>query len=320
MAGPSGSATQRTALFARQQPGGFWNTADVKDQPNNIWFVGSAETHAANALGNGRNPDRPFATLDYAVSHPLVDDGDLIYVLPMHTENLAADSAVNVDVVNLKIVGLGWGGNRPTFTCTAVAGDFKLAASCGWLENILFINGVDNSTGLLEISAPDWTVINCEFRETAALYADYLITVLDGSDRLHFTDCTIIGNAGDGSTSAISIGSSDDVEIDHCYIYGNYDTGVIQFITAPSARALIHDCTIWQADDTAGAANVQMILDTITTSTGIMGPNLNLIGIVDAANVTEAITGATFNVIDPVYVNNAVAEKGMLINWGASTD
>jgi hypothetical protein len=129
-----------------------------------------------------------------------------------------------------------------------------------------------------------------------------------------------MGNAGNGSVSAITIDDCEDVEIDHCYFYGNYDTGVIQFIDSASVRALIHDCTIWQADDTAGAGNVQMILDTVTGSTGIMGPNLNLIGIIDAANITEAVTGATFNVIDPVYVNNAVAQKGILINWTESGD
>ena len=316
----SGSATQRTALFARQQPGGFWNTADIKDQPNNIWFVGNAETYSANAVGNGRNPDRPFATLDYAVSHPLVDAGDLFYILPMHTENLALDSTVDVDVANLKIVGLGWGGNRPTFTCTAVAGDFKLAGSCGWLENILFINAVDNSTGLLEVSAADWTIVNCEFRETLAVYADVMLLTTAAADRLHIYDCKFYGNVADGAVSLIEIVGGSHIHIHDCYFYGNCDTGVIQVITTPTVGLRVHDCTIWQLDDTAGAAGVQMILDTITTSTGIMGPNLRLVGIVNAANITEAVTGATFNLIDPVYVVNAVAEKAMIIDWLASTD
>jgi hypothetical protein len=241
--------------------------------------------------------------------------------MPGHAENLAADSDVDVDVSNLQIIGLGWGGCRPTFTCTAIAGDFKLAASCGILENILFINGVDNSTGLLEVSSADWEVRNCEFRETSgAVFADFLITLLDGSDRFHFHHNTITGNAADGSTSAMSIVSSDDVHVHDNWWYGNYDTGVIQFITTASARFRIHDETIWQADDTAGAAGVQMVLDTITGSTGVIGPNLNLVGVVNAANITEAVTGATFYLIDPVYVINAVAEKAMLIDWTPTTD
>jgi hypothetical protein len=40
----------------------------------------------------------------------------------------------------------------------------------------------------------------------------------------------------------------------------------------------------------------------------------------NAANVTEAITGATFVTFDPVYVVNLAGEKAMLINTTASTD
>jgi hypothetical protein len=312
--------TNWSPVFSRMQPGGFFLAQDMPQHPGNVWFVNSSHANASDTTGAGRNPNLPFATLDYAISHASVAAGDTFYILPGHAENLAVDSAVDVDVNNLHIVGLGWGGCRPTFTCTAVAGDFKLAASCGILENILFVNGVDNSTGLFEVSSSDWEVRNCEFRETPAVYADYLITVLDGSDRFHFHHNKVIGNAADGSVSAMSIGSSDHIHLHDNYWYGNYDTGVIQFITAPSAAARIHDSTIWQLDDTAGAAGVQMILDTITTSTGIMGPNLNLVGIVDAANITEAITGATFNVVGPIWVNNAVAQQSLQINWTASGD
>lgn len=308
-----GSATQRSALFARQQPGGFFNTAMIEWQPNNIWFVGSAETYATDGTGYGRNPDRPFATLDYAISHGDVDDGDTIYILPMHTENLAADSAVDVDVSNLHICGLGWGGNRPTFTATAIAGDFKLAASCGILENILFLSGIDATTGMLEVSSSDWIIRNCEFRDSADQATDCLM-VLDGSDRLLIDGCKFTMAAAAGANSAIAIGSSDDVEIRNCVIYGNFAVGAIDLRTAASNRINIHDCKIW----TENAADIA-IVDTITTSTGWIGPNLYIMLQDNAANITTAVTGATFHMMDPVYICNLAGEKAMLSNWTAST-
>lgn len=308
----------RTALFSRNQPGGVFSIQDMLDHPGDIWFVDSGV--GTDAAGYGKNPDAPVATLDYAVGLCAGNNGDVIYVMPGHAENLAADSAVDVDVAGLKIIGLGWGGSRPTFTCTVIAGDFKLASSCNWVENLLFINAVDNSTGLFEVTGADNTIVNCEFRDTAAVYADVLLLTVDGSDRLHIDGCKFVSNAADGSVSAIELDGSDHCHIENCFIVGNYDTGAIQYITTASLYTNIHSSTIWQLDDTAGAAGVQMILDTITGSSGIMGPDLHLIGIVNAANITEAITGATFNVIDPVYVNNAVNEKGLLINWGASGD
>ena len=316
------SSTLRNSLFSRQQPGGFWVVSRIEDQPGDIWFVDSGQTTTGgDTVGHGRNPDEPFLTLDYAIGNCTANNGDVIYVMQGHAENLAADSTVDIDQAGLTVIGLGKGAARPTFTCTAAAGDFKLAAASTVIENLLFLNDVDNSTGLLEVSAADCKVLNCEFREDdAAKFADVLLLTTAAADRLEIADCTFIGNAADGAVSAIELVGADHCHIHDCYIKGNFDTGAIQYITTPSLLTRIHDCTIWQLDDTAGAGGVQMILDTITGSSGVMGPNLNLIGIVDAANITEAITGATFNVIDPVYVVNAVAEKAMLINWTASTD
>jgi hypothetical protein len=62
------------------------------------------------------------------------------------------------------------------------------------------------------------------------------------------------------------------------------------------------------------------IKDLITASTGTIGPDLNLILQDNAANITEAITGATFQLVGPIWVVNAVAEQSMQINWTASTD
>ena len=75
-----GSATQRSPLFSRQQVGGFWSLADIEAQPNNIWCVHSGR--GTDGVGYGRNPDAPFASLDYAVSHGDIATGDTIYLFP----------------------------------------------------------------------------------------------------------------------------------------------------------------------------------------------------------------------------------------------
>jgi len=312
----------RTALFSRNQPGGVFTVNDLTEHPGNVFFVDSGETvNGADAAGFGRSPDSPFLTLDYAIAFCTANNGDVIYCMPGHAENLAADSTVDVDIAGIKIVGLGWGGSRPTFTCTDAAGDFKLAgAGCHIIENLLFVNAVDNSTGLLEVSAGDCTIINCEFRDTAAVYADVMVLTTADADNLTIRGCRFQSNAADGSVSAIELVGADYAHIHDCYFVGNYDTGVIQFITTASTYVNIHDCTMFQLDDTAGAAGVQMIMDTITASTGVIGPNLWLAGIVNAANVTEAVTGATFQLFDPIYVVNTVAEKAMLIDWTVTTD
>jgi hypothetical protein len=298
-------------LGSRQQPGGYFVAQDLAQHPNNVWFVDS--NSGTDGTGYGRSKAAPFASLDYAVSHGSVETGDTFVLMPGHAENLAADSDVDVDVSNLHIMGLGWGGCRPTFTATAIAGDFKLAASCGIIENILFLSGVDATTGLLEVSSADWLIRNCEFRDSVGQATDMLVA-LDGSDRLHIKDCIFTMAAAAGANSAIAIVSSDDVHIEGCSIYGNFAVGAIDLRTTASARIDIHDCYIW----TANAADI-CIVDTITGSTGRIGPNLQLMLNDNAANITTSVTGATFHLFDPVYVCNLVNEKGMLINWTAST-
>ena len=86
--------------------------------------------------------------------------------------------------------------------------------------------------------------------------------------------------------------------------------------TTAATRLKIHDGRFYNRD----AAVDTVIKDTVTASTGMMGPNLIISLEEHAANVTESITGATFRVIDNVYVVNLDNEKAMLINWTATTD
>jgi len=304
----------RTALFSRRQPGGMFTIEDLAQHPGDIFFVDSGATAASDSAGFGKDPDSPFATLDYAVSNCTASSGDVIYVMPGHAENLAADSAVDIDVAGVKVVGLGWGAQRPTFTATAAAGDFKLAAAGVWVENLLFLGGIDATTGIIEVAGADCMLKDCEYRDSTGQATD-VVMVVASSDRCTIDGLIVNGAAAAGGNSAISVNAADDLEIKNCRIYGNFAVGGIDFRTAASARAWIHDCTIW----TENAADIG-IVDTITGSTGVIGPRLYLNLEDDGANVTEAVTGATFNVFDPIYVCNAANQKALLINWTEVAD
>ena len=303
----------RTPLFNRVQPGGVYTISDLKEHPGDIWFVDSGV--GVNGAGYGQNPDAPCATLDYAVGLCTANNGDVIYVMPGHAETIVADSGVDIDVAGVKVIGLGWGASRPTFTfTTATTADFKLAAASVHVENILFLGGIDALTGPIEISGADCKLINCEYRDVTGQATDVLTTV-NNADRLLIDGFRLIGAAAAGGNSGIFLDGCDDAEIRNFYLYGNFAVGAIDLRTTPSSRVNIHDGKIW----TANAADIA-IVDTITTSTGWIGPNLQIMLTDNAANITEAVTGATFQLVDPVYVVNLVNEKAMLINWTASTD
>jgi hypothetical protein len=307
---------ERTALFSRYSPGGVYDYHDLSVSPAQIWFVDSGSGTDGAAYGD--HPDRPYATLDYAVGSCTSGAGDVIYVMPGHAETIIADSGVDIDVAGVKVIGLGWGAARPTFTfTTAVTADFKLAAAGVYIENLLFLNGLDSTTGIIEVSGADCIIKDCEVREAAsgtAQATNYIVTTTGGVrllvDGLRLNQ----GGADAGPAIGINLVAAHDTEIRNSYFYGNFSTGCISIETA-AARIWIHDCTFW----TENSADIA-IVDTATGSTGWIGPNLQIKLADNAANITTAVTGATFQLVDPVYVVNLVAEKAMLINWTPSVD
>jgi hypothetical protein len=287
--------------------------SDLVAHPGDIWFVDSGI--GVDGAGYGQSPDTPVATLDYAVGLCTANNGDVIYVMPGHAETIIGDSGVDIDVAGVKVIGLGWGASRPTFNfTTAVAADFKLAAASVVVENILFLGGIDALTGPIEISGADCQLLNCEYRDVTGEATDIIVTV-NNADRLLIDGLRVIGAAGDGGDSAIMLDGCDDAVIRNFDIYGNFDHGAIECRTTASARIKIYSGTIW----TEGAEDLA-IKDVITGSTGTIGPDLNLVLQDNAANITEAITGATFQLVGPIWVVNAVAEQSMQINWTVSTD
>jgi hypothetical protein len=281
----------------------------------NVFFVDSGAAKGKDSADRGSS-ETPFLTLDYAVGRCTANNGDVIFVMPGHAENLAADSAVDIDVAGITVVGLGSGAARPTFTfITAVTADFKLAAASTRIYNLLFKGGIDALTGPIEVTGADCLLKDCEWQDSTGQATDVIVTVAD-ADRLTIDGWRHIGAAAAGGASAIALIGADDCTLTNCEIYGNFSVSAIDFRTTLSARARIHDCQIW----TENAADL-CIKDTVTASTGVMGPNIMMVLQDNAANITEAITGPTFflNVIGVHVVNND-DEASIALNWTAATD
>src|SRR3990167_1275260 len=96
-----------TALFSRRQPGGVFVVEDKADHPGAIFFVDSTHAAKADAVGGGRSPDRPLATIDYAIGLCTASKGDVIYVMPGHAENLTAADGIDCDIAGITIVEIG---------------------------------------------------------------------------------------------------------------------------------------------------------------------------------------------------------------------
>jgi len=282
------------------------------DHAGAAWFVDSTNGAATNG---GTGWDDALDTIDGAVNKCTASADDIIYVAPYHTENLAADSAIDIDQAGVTVFGIRRGRNMPTLVATHVDGDCKLAAAGVTIQNLRFVGGIDATTGIVEVSAADCAVIDCEYRDSVGQATDVLVTTA-AADRLLIDGWRHIGAPGDGGDTSICLVGADDAVIRNFAIYGNFDLGAIECRTTLSARIHISDGWIW----TEGAEDLA-IKDSITGSTAVIGPNVYMVLQDDAANITEAVTGTTFMIMDHgVHVVNAAAEKSIAINWTASVD
>lgn len=194
--------------------------------PGNVWFVDSGVSG-----GTGRTPEGAYATLAEAVSAATANNGDIIYLLPGHAETIATAAAVDVNKAGLNIIGLGLGGDRPTFTLTAAASTFAVGASSLYFENILFVANFTNgvTAGIdIDDTHSDVTFKNCEWRATAAT-KEFLkaVTIAENANRVTFDGCRFYEAAGDASTAIFTESTMTDLTIKNCEFWGTYGVATL---------------------------------------------------------------------------------------------
>ena len=245
----------------------------------NIFFVNSAT--GANTADQGKSPSTPFDTIEYAIGKCTASNGDVIYVMPGHTEAIAAAGGIAADVAGISIIGLGNGSLRPTITLgTATAASFTVSAANVTIDNLLFTSALDNVATVFTVSAKDCTIKNCEFR--------------DASDALHFLSCILthtVDNGADGLSVvnckrwALAAGALAFVSIlsncDRLLLKDNWvqsaGTGDVGHFVIMAAKVCLDALIIGNICNVLGAANASVgifMTGDSTTSTGVLAYNL----------------------------------------------
>ena len=245
-----------TKLFIRQQPGGFFAAVDREEFPSGtIWWVGSAVTGASDSEGFGRNPDAPFATLDYAIGMCTANVGDTILVLPGHSETYTTGGAkVILDKPGVRIVGLGPGASRPTFTYSHVNATWTWSAEGCSIENLLHVTGIDAVVTYGTISAANAVIKNCEGRDTTDVEVinDWTCTgdrlAVDGYFKNGFT-------GGNANVAVFTLAGVDRAEIKNCRFITKVTTAVINF-TNDNTAIEVHDCDFLVTSTTNYSKNI----------------------------------------------------------------
>ena len=233
----------RTELFVRQQPGGLMALEDQALSTGERFWVNSVT--GQNASGYGRNPDAPFASVDYAMGLITSGAGDIVYVMPGHTETLTAagTSLGNGGVFigstlsnGVSIIGLGNGRSRPVFNYTTAAGaSMNISAANVTIKNCVFTpNGVGAVTAAINVTGADFTMENCELQISAGTTACVLgILTAATAARMKILNSRFIGPATSTQTCTACI--KHEVGIDYvisgCYFTGKLTQAILNATT-----------------------------------------------------------------------------------------
>ena len=275
----------------------------------NVYYVHS--TNGSNGGGmNGKTSRTPFASIDYAVGKCEADNGDVIVVMPGHTESVATDGGLTIDVDGVRIVGLGEGDSRPLIDIKTLAAAAMILSADGCvIENMRFSISIDAATDPIQITGSGNIMRYCDITEASACEALDLISIGADANRNILHDLKIRGrNTGDGDAlNAIHLNGCDDCEIYNIHAYnGDWSQGVIFNEGDECLNIHIHDCIL----QTQAPEDLAIVLD--SAATGEIH-DLKIILNDDAANIDECLSIGDCHAFDPILVVNADSEKG--IEW-----
>jgi hypothetical protein len=272
----------------------------------NVFFVNSA--NGTDTAGYGFSPELPFATINFAVTQCAANNGDVVYVMPGHTETITAAGGCTLGVAGVAIRGMGTRGSRGNvnFT-TSSAGTFLVSAAGCSVDNLTFsLTGVAALAKAISVTAADFTITNSRFTiNNSTNQAVYAILTTAAGTRMTVNGCEFFGTADAGVTAAIGLVGGDSHRIMNSQFIGGYSAavGAIQNLTTACTNAEIFGNTINNL--TALSTNAMAFA---AGATGQIAENSMQI-----LSGTAPITGTGMSWVGPNYYADAIATGSTLV-------
>jgi len=259
------------------------------------FYVGPNATGAGDDGRAGRSKESSLATLAKALTLVTASKNDIIYLLPGHTETLSTAAAIAVSKIGVRIVGLGTGALRPTFTFSATDATMTMTAASCSIENVIIKPSIDAVVSPIVVSAPDCKV-DVEIQDASAtVECECGILTTAGADRLDVNLRYRGFIAGDACVNAIRLVGVDTAKINVDF-YGVASTSIVEFHTTAC-----HDIDITGKFYNEGTSLTKNVVDTVTGSTwSVQGwdgnSNANFTGGDNAAIASDDISAVATDV------------------------
>lgn len=284
----------------------------IPTSTGNYFFVdsGAGTDSAATSSGFGKSPDRPFATIDFAIGQCSDNNGDIIVVMPGHTEALSGASAITVDVAGVQIIGLGTGNSRPALTWETAATTIVVSSASCRISNFRLITGAEEVVVGIDVNAAGFVFDNNRMGEQDADSDEFLRCI----DLATATDAVIRDNfffapSGDEANEFINLDTSHRFICVNNFMCGDLDDAAIMDSNTASADILIAYNLVVNTASSGGAA-----IDLDTACTGMIAYN----GLAELGTGLAGLDPGSCMTIEN-YIVNAVDEHGAIVPAATST-
>ncbi len=160
-----------------------------------VFFVDAGAALASDNAFQGKDPTNPYKTIDFAIGQCIANNGDMIIVMPGHTETVAAAAGIAVDVAGISIIGLGHGSDRPLLTFSATASTVVISAANCLLRNLQFTCSISEVVVAFSVTAAGCTIDAVDYVETATFQLIQFLLTVAAADDLTVKNCYHVQNA-----------------------------------------------------------------------------------------------------------------------------
>lgn len=300
-------------MAARKTPfGGVPFVASLPVTSGRYFFVNSV---GGSNVNGGLKPEAPLATVNGAFALCTANAGDIIVCLPGHAETVTATSIAH-SVAGVRVIGLGIGALRPTFTYGAAAATITISAANGSWENCRFIANFLNVAAAFTLStAKNTTICDNDFLDTSSIL-NFLSCVVTGATNNDADGLAVLRNyvyglaTTDGAVISM-LGNALRVNLSYNIVDKAATNDAGHFVTLSSKvmggiRILSNMVTVVGS---SGAAVGIFLTGSGTTSSGIMADNY-----VWSLDTTTALIMTASTGIRPIqnFLSGAVDASGTL--------
>jgi hypothetical protein len=233
----------------------------------NVYYLRS--TGATN-LDPPEIADRLNTTLAAALLKCRANAGDVIYVLPGHSESVTTTPTF---VAGVRIMGIGHGGNKPVFRWTATSSQWAINVADVVIQNLRLRMEGAVVVKAIAITGSDVVIDNCECESASGTsnYAAIGIEIGTGAARCQLSNLRVRGVTATAASNFIKITGTaqNGIRITGCDIIapGHATTGLIEVNNA-CTDLLIADCRLY---NTVASSTCTICLDDFASDGFIVG-------------------------------------------------